>query len=188
MIYLNPCLFFSLLALVFFLNISCAHFSDTSCLFPWNLSEFLTVWYILLWAAYSLWIQGFTSSKLTELLLRFFLRPHWAPNCSSDREILPFFIPFHKFPSQGDQWCSTSISSIIVLSNYSTDLTDTDLKEWEKQELPFNYQGQNEDQHFSWGWKGLFHVPPQISHPTLKFPLNSQELRAEKGRPCFGST
>lgn len=48
MIYLNPCLFFSLLVFVFFLNISCTFFSDTSCLVPWNLSEFLTdnFWYL----------------------------------------------------------------------------------------------------------------------------------------------
>lgn len=109
MIYLNPCLFFSLLVFVFFLNISCTHFSDTSCLGPWNLSEFLTVIFPTMRNLY-------THCEFKDLPLQswhraapFMLRPHWAADCSSDREILPFFIPFHTFSSQGDQWCSTSM-------------------------------------------------------------------------------
>lgn len=186
MIYLNPCLFFCLLVFVFFLNISCTHFSDTSCLVPWNLSEFLTVWYFLLCATYThtefkdLPLQSWHAAALS------MLRPHWAPDCSSDREILPFFIPFHTFPSQGDQWCSTSM--LLFWAITPKILLIQIWKSEKKQEIPFNYQGQNEYQHFSWGWKELFHVPPQIPHLTLKFRLNSKELRAEKGLPCIGST
>lgn len=72
--------------------------------------------------------------------------------------------------------------NFIILSNY--------LKEQEKQEIHCNYQEQNEYQHLTLnlGLKLLVHVPPQIPYPTFKFPLNSKEIRTEKGLPCLRSS
>lgn len=110
MIYLNPCLFFSLLVFVFFLNTSCTLFSDTNCLLPWNLSEYLKVWYFLLCATYTHRVNSriYLFKADTELLFPC-SDPTELQAAALTGEILPFFIPFHKFPSQGDQWCSTSM-------------------------------------------------------------------------------
>lgn len=201
MIYLNPCLFFSLLVFVFFLNISCTFFSDTSCLVPWNLSELLTDNY-LIFVWYFLYVQlthtyPHTHSHTHPVNSRIYLFkadtkllfPCSDPTELQTAALTGKFSLFYSLsqisqPRRSVMFCF----HVIVLSNYSEILQIQIWKSEKKQEIPFNYQGQNEYQHFSWGWKGLFHVPPQIPHPTLKFPLNSEELRAEKGLPCFRST